>query len=139
MTMNEKMTPKEAKAHLSKYRESIELAHKTIEHLSELKAEAEQLRDHEGQSVELDAAVIRYVDACNDAGAYLEMLSILRDEIRQTVERVPDARYRELLREIYINGKKIVRIAADRNQTYEHICRLHGAALLAVSEVIRKA
>lgn len=131
------MTPKEAKAYLSKYRESIDLAHKTSEHLAELKAEAEQLRDHEGQSVELDAAVIRYVDACNDAGAYLEMLSTIRDEIRQTVERVPDARLRDLLREIYINGKKIVRIAADRDQTYEHICRLHGAALLAVCDIVK--
>lgn len=132
------MTPRDAKAYLSKYRESLELARKTSEHLAELKAEAEQLRDHEGQSVELDAAVIRYVDACNDAGAYLEMLGSLRVDIRQTVERVADAKLRELLREIYINGKPIVRVAADREQSYEHICRLHGAALLAVCKMIGK-
>jgi hypothetical protein len=56
----------------------------------------------------------------------------LREEIRRTIEAVPVKKYRELLREVYINGKKLVRIAADRDQCYEHICRLHGEALRMV-------
>lgn len=132
------MTPKEAKAYLLQYRESIDRAKEVTDHLNELKAEALQLRDHEGRSVKLDAAVARYVDACNDSAVYLEMLSERRKEIEAAISAVQSEHLQTLLREIYINGKKIVRIAADRDQSYEHICRLHGAALLAVCEVMRK-
>lgn len=132
------MTAKEAKAYLSRYRESFDRAKEVNAHLDELKAEAVALKNHLGQKVALDDAVQKYVDACDDAGAYLEMLDGLRQEIRQTIESVPNVRLRALLREIYISGKSIVRIAADRGQSYEHICRLHGAALLAVCEVIRQ-
>lgn len=131
------MTAKEAKAYLSNYRESLELAKEVTEHLDELKAEAFALKNHEGQKVALDNAVQKYVDACADAGAYLDMLDSQRKEIKETIEAVTNARLRALLREIYINGKTIVRIAADRDQSYEHICRLHGAALLAVCDVMR--
>ncbi len=132
------MTPKEAKAYMLQYRESIDRAKEVTEHLNELKAEAVQLRDHEGHSVKLDAAVARYVDACNDAAAYLEMLDERRKEIDAAICAVKSEHLQTLLREIYINGKKIVRIAADRDQSYEHICRLHGAALFAICEVLRK-
>lgn len=133
------MTAKEAKAYLSRYRESLDRVKEVNAHLNELKAEAVALKNYLGQKVALDDAVQKYVDACDDAGGYLEMLNGLRQEIRQTIESVPNVRLRALLREIYISGKSIVRIAADRGQSYEHICRLHGAALLAVSKIIRKA
>ena len=132
------MTPKEAKAYLMQYRESIERSNKLTEHLDELKAEAIRLKDHEGQSVKLDAAVARYVDACNDAATYLEMLEDRRKEIETIIGTVNNKRLQMLLTEVYINGKKIVRVAADLDKSYEHICRLHGAALLAVCDVMRK-
>ena len=132
------MTPKEAKAYLLQYRESIIRARETTVHLNELKAEAVQLHDHEGNSEKLDKAVARYVDACDDAADYLELLDERRKEIEATIAAVQSEHLQTLLREIYINGKKIVRVAADRDQSYEHICRLHGAALLAVCEVLRK-
>lgn len=132
------MTPKEAKAYLMQYRESIECSNKLTEHLDELKAEAIRLKDHEGRSVKLDAAVARYVDACNDAASYLGMLEDRRKEIETIIGAVKNERLQMLLTEVYINGKKIVRVAADRDKSYEHICRLHGAALLAVCDVMRK-
>ena len=89
-------------------------------------------------SVKLDKAVARYVDACDDAADYLKLLDERRKEIEATIDAVQSEHLQTLLREIYINGKKIVRVAADRDQSYEHICRLHGAALLAVCEVLRK-
>lgn len=121
-----------AKEYLMQYRESIDRANELNAHLNELKAEAEQLKNHEGQTIRLDAAVAKYVDACDDAGAYLEMLAKKRMEIRKAIENVPNKKQRQLLREIYIDGKRLVQIAAERNQTYEHICRLHGIALNAV-------
>lgn len=78
----------------------------------------------------------KYVDACEDAGAELNRLAALRGEITETIEAVQDVKLRTLLVEIYISGKKIVRVAADRDQSYEHICRLHGEALQAVRTVM---
>lgn len=132
------MTAKEAKAYLMQYRESLDRAEETAAHLAELKAEAVRLKDHKGQSIKLDAAVAKYIDACDDAGLYLKMLEDRRKEIKAVIDAVPNQKLQQLLREIYINGKKIVRIAADRDQTYEHICRLHGDALIAVCNVINK-
>ena len=61
------MTPKEAKAYLMQYRESLDRTREIAEHLDELKAEAVRLKGHEGQRVDLDAAVARYVDACEES------------------------------------------------------------------------
>ena len=119
------MKPKE---YLQQYRQSMERTAEIEQHLAELKAEAIRLKDHEGRSVALDAAVARYVDACEEMSAELNRLAALRQEIKQTIEAVPDARLRNMLTEIYINGQTLVRIAADKERSYEHICRLHGEA-----------
>ena len=118
------------------YRESLIRTQELTAHLNELRAECDQLRDHTGERVALDAAVAKYVDACDDAAAYLAMLAELRNEIAHIIDSVQNTRLRELLTERYINGRTLVQIAADRNQSYEHICRLHGAALCAVSELL---
>ena len=132
------MTAKEAKAYLIRYRESMQRTSELTEHLAELKAECIRLRDHTGKRIALDRAVARYVDACEDAASELDRLASLRAGIMGAVDSVPDRRFRELLREIYIGGKKIVRVAADRDQSYEHICRLHGQALCALAEILRE-
>lgn len=124
-----------AKEYLMQYRESMERTAEIEQHLAELKAEAIRLKDHEGQSVKLDDATAKYVDACDEMSAELTRLHDLREEIKRTIDSVPDKRLRSLLREIYINGKRLVQIAAERNQSYEHICRRHGDALNAVRAV----
>lgn len=124
-----------AKEYLQKYRQSMERTAETEQHLHELKAEAALLKDHEGHSVKLDAAVARYVDACNDAAAYLNLLEDIRKEVKETIGFIRSDKLRQLLTEIYINGKKLVYIAAERDQSYEHICRLHGEALNAVRAI----
>lgn len=127
-----------AKEYLMQYRESMERTAEIETHLHELKAEAIRLKDHEGQSVKLDDATAKYVDACDEMSAELTRLHDLREEIKQTIEAVPDARLRNMLTEIYMGGKTLVRIAADKNYSYEHICRLHGEALRLVSEIMPK-
>lgn len=121
-----------AKEYLQQYRASMARTNSTEKHLHELKAEAIRLKDHEGQSVALDNAVAQYVDACNDAAAYLDTLGAARKEITDTIEAVQNEKLKIMLQEVYINGKNLVRVAADREQSYEHICRLHGDALNAV-------
>lgn len=125
-----------AKEYLMQYRESLTRTQELTAHLSELRAECDQLRDHTGERVALDAAVAKYVDACDDAAVYLAMLAERRKEIAHAIDSVQNTRLRELLTERYINGRTLVQIAAERNQSYEHICRLHGAALCAVSELL---
>lgn len=128
------MKPKE---YLQQYRQSMERTAEIEQHLAELKAEAIRLKDHEGYSVKLDDATAIYVDACDEMSAELNRLAALRQEIKQTIETVSNARLRSMLTEIYINGQTLVRIAADKNYSYEHICRLHGEALRRVSEIMR--
>lgn len=125
-----------AKEYLMQYRESLIRTQELTEHLTELRAECEKLRDHTGEHIALDAAVAKYVDACNDAAVYLEMLAKRRRDIEQTIDSVQSERLRSILREVYVNGKNLVRIAADRDRSYEHICRLHGAALNAVRAIL---
>ena len=127
------MTPKE---YLMQYRQSMERTAEIEQHLNELKAEAYALKTHEGKSVALDAAVAKYVDACNASARELTQLEALRTSIKDAINFVPDKRYKHLLWEIYINGKKIVRIAADEERSYEHICRLHGCALQELGKCI---
>lgn len=129
------MTTMKAKEYLSQYRKSLETAAKIEAHLDELKAEAYKLKDHEGQKVELDEAVARYMDACSIEAAELNRLSGVRIEVQQLIDKVADDKLHALLREIYIYGKRLVRIAADRDQSYEHICRLHGDALNAIRSI----
>lgn len=131
------MTAKEAKAYLMQYRESMARAHEITDHLAELKAEAIRLKDHEGNSVVLDAAVAKYVDACDDAAAYLAMLAERRKEIAHVIDSVQNTRLRELLTERYINGKTWEQVAVQMNYSYVHIVhRLHPAALRAVQEIL---
>lgn len=129
------MTPKEAKEYLMQYRQSLVRTGEIEAHLRELKEEAVSLKNHEGYSVALDEATALYVDACDEKAAELRRLESVRREIEELIDSVNDIRFRELLREIYISGRKLVRIAADRDQSYEHICRLHGEALLEVCNI----
>lgn len=65
------MKPKE---YLQQYRQSMERTAEIEQHLAELKAEAIRLKDHEGQSVKLDDATAKYVDACDEMSAELTRL-----------------------------------------------------------------
>lgn len=130
------MTAQGAKEYLQQYRDSIDRTKEMTEHLDELKAEAVRLKDHEGNKVTLDEAVQKYVDACTDAGIYLDMLSDLRKKIESEIESVKEQKLRTLLRMRYICGKTFEQIAVDMNYSWRQTVRLHGDALLAVKDVI---
>lgn len=126
------MTAKEAKAYLMQYRASLDRAREIAEHLDELKAEAVRLRDHEGQRVELDAAVARYVDACEESAHELDRLAALRAEIVGAIDGVTSAKYRTLLYWRYIRGYTWEQVAVEMSYSWRQTCRLHGDALNAV-------
>ena len=82
------MKPQDAKRYLLKYRESVEKAAEIASNLADLKAEAENLKDHEGQRVGLDAAVAKYVDACKEAEQELDKLVAIRKDILAAAEKM---------------------------------------------------
>lgn len=117
------------KKYLQLYRESIEKTSEIAQNLAELKAEAEALRDHEGQRLELDAAVAKYVDACKEAEAELSRLADLRQDIRQLIDKVDDNRMHSILWRRYISGLSWEQVAVSMNYTYRRVTQLHGEAL----------
>lgn len=117
------------KKYLQLYRESVQKTSEIASNLAELKAEAEALKDHEGQRVELDAAVAKYVDACKDAEKELDRLAELRKEIRGVIDSVEDTRLHSLLWRRYISGMTWEQVAVSMNYTYRRVTQLHGLAL----------
>ena len=118
------------------YRESVQKTAEIASNLAELKAEAETLKDHEGQRVELDAAVAKYVDACKDAEKELDRLADLRKEIRSVIDSVEDARLHSLLWRRYISGMTWEQVAVSMNYTYRRVTQLHGEALKAIGIIM---
>ncbi|MBP0987061.1 MAG: hypothetical protein J6S92_02140 [Oscillospiraceae bacterium] len=123
------------KKYLQLYRESIEKTSEIAQNLAELKAEAEALRDHEGQRVELDAAVAKYVDACEEAEKELSRLADLRQDIRQLIDKVNDTRMHSILWRRYISGLSWEQVAVSMNYTYRRVTQLHGEALKEICSI----
>lgn len=117
------------KKYLQLYRKSVQKTSEIASNLAELKAEAESLKDHEGQRVELDAAVAKYVDACKDAEKELDRLAELRKEIRGVIDSVEDTRLHSLLWRRYISGMTWEQVAVSMNYTYRRVTQLHSLAL----------
>ena len=132
------MTTKEAKAYLNQYRDSMFRTSDIEHHLRELKAEADNLKDHEGQSIALDAAVAKYVDACNDAEKELETLAALRIDIRTTIDAVQDERLHSLLWQRYVSGFTWEQVAVSMCYTYRRVTQLHGDALRMVCDLLNR-
>lgn len=131
------MTTKEAKAYLIQYRESMRRTSDIEHHLRELKAEADSLKDHEGQSIALDAAVAKYVDACNDAEKELDTLAALRIDIRSTIDAVQDERLHSLLWQRYVSGFSWEQVAVSMCYTYRRVTQLHGDALKSICDIMK--
>lgn len=130
------MTAKEAKAYLIQYRDSMIRTSDIEHHLRELKAEADSLKDHEGQSIALDAAVAKYVDACDEAEKELETLAALRIDIRSTIDAVQDERLHSLLWQRYVIGFSWEQVAVSMCYTYRRVTQLHGDALQIICEIL---
>lgn len=53
--------------------------------------------------------------------------------IVETIKKVEQP-FKNILFEVYIQGKSLVKIANDRNKSYEDICRKHGVGLKKFEE-----
>lgn len=43
--------------------------------------------------------------------------------------------FKNILFEVYIQGKSLVKVASDKNKSYEDICRKHGIGLKKFEEI----
>ena len=126
------MTTKE---YLMQYRDARRMAKALTDHISDLRAIANQLRTEDGHEVELDKAVAELVDAERRAAGEIGRLTDLWREIEQTINQAAEP-YRTLLYERYINGKTFEQIAVLLNYSYRQATRIHGNALNIVKDVL---
>ncbi len=124
------------KHYLKQYRESLDRTNEITVSLSELKAEAQALKDHEGQRVELDAAVAKYVDACEESANELDRLTGLRKDILSVIDEVEDPKMHSVLWRRYISGLTWEQVAVSMNYTYRRTTQLHGDALKIVAKIL---
>lgn len=67
----------------------------------------------------------------------IDELHAVKAEIESVIERVPDERYRRLLRGRYLEQHTWEQIAVDMNYSYSQVVKyLHPGALKAVSEIM---
>ena len=60
----------------------------------------------------------------------------LKDETLLTIGKLKDRRQRMILTEYYLEMKTWEQVAVDIGYSYQHVMRLHGYALKAVSEIM---
>lgn len=123
------------KKYLRQYRESRDRTLEISTNLKELKEEAEALKDHEGQRVELDAAVAKYVDACEDSEQDLSDLADLRKEILAVINAVEDPKLHSVLWRRYISDMTWEQVAVSMSYTFRRTTQLHGDALNVVNQI----
>ena len=125
-----------SKEYLMQYRASMERTAEIEAHLRELKDEEFRLRDHEGRCSAMDAAVAKYVDACNEASKELTDLAVLRAEIIENIRKIPNQKLRSVLFHKYISGETWEQVAVKLHYSYRQTTRMHGSALLAMKDVL---
>ena len=124
-----------SKEYLMQYRESMRRTQAITEHLAELRSVCEQLRTEDGHRIELDKAVCNLVDAERKTAWEIDRLTALENEIIGAISRVKEP-YSTLLYERYVNGKTWEQVAVDMHYSYRHTTKLHGAALIALKDVL---
>lgn len=50
-------------------------------------------------------------------------------ELNHLIEKISNPIYKTILHKMYLQGKKLPKIADEEGYSYVHICRLHGNAL----------
>lgn len=80
--------------------------------------------------------MVQYVDLEKKIDERVDELHMVKVEILNAINTVPDCTLRTLLIERYINFKTWEQIAVNLNYTYRQTVRLHGRALEIIKDVI---
>ena len=127
------MTPKE---YLSQYRDSLVRTNQLTAHLEQLREVSDGLSAEHGRHARLDESVAKLVDAQQETSAEIDRLVQLRAEISGVIDSIQDDTLHYILYSKYINGEPFEQIAVDLHYHYVSVCRLHGAALKRIKDVI---
>lgn len=136
------MTPKE---YLMQYRFAVARAQSALDLRDELRGIAERITPayqatggaaQKNTGDKLGSSVAKIMDAESIVDSEIEMLIATEREVQKTIDAVKDKTLGELLYKRYINGKTFEMIAVEMNYSYRQITRMHGAALLAVKDVL---
>lgn len=81
-------------------------------------------------------------DELGEIGVEIEqakkMLRRIKAETLAAIMRLDNGVYRRLLVLYYVNCYSWERVAVEMNYTYRHTTRLHGRALIAMTEVLKR-
>lgn len=80
----------------------------------------------------------KYTELVDALDRRIDELYGIKNEVRQLIEQVQDARLRELLMLRYVSIMTWEQIAVTMSYSYMHVCRLHGDALIAADEIYKK-
>ena len=133
------MTTKEAKDYLL----SVRRARSEVRRYQELKRQAREIacsvtapsdKMPGGGGGDVFARYVQYSAALDGK---LADLFDQQATVTQTIARVPDARYRELLLGYYVQGLTWEQVAVEMNYSYSQVVQeLHPKSLSAVAEII---
>ena len=87
--------------------------------------------------------IIKYLDIEREIDRMIDDYVDQKDKIINQIHGLSDVRYIKILFDRYVpdeNGhtKSFEQISVDMNYSYTYVCDLHGQALIAFAEVIRK-
>lgn len=127
------MNPKE---YLSQYQESLLRIQSLNEHLANLQAECESLRNARGERIRLDSAVANLVDTEKQIEQQTEIMKDLQQEVSRVILMIQNCNHRLLLTMVYVQGKTLVDAAVTMNYSYRQAKRMHRAALHDVAGIL---
>jgi len=78
-----------------------------------------------------------YADLCYYIDTEVDRLERIKAEIMQTILKLRDLRYRDILIGYYVNMKSFEQIAVEMRYSYVHVTRLHGWALKAAERLLK--
>lgn len=67
----------------------------------------------------------------------IDKLIDVKREINAKINQLPDWKLRMVLFERYLLGRTWEQIAVDMHYTYQHVCRLHGRALIEMGGILK--
>lgn len=82
-----------------------------------------------------ESSKLYYKELSREISLLYQDLSKTEADISESILKVKDIRYRDILYGIYIDGKKIKKLAYEMHYDYNYMCQLHSRALKEFARV----
>lgn len=86
----------------------------------------------------LGDGIVKLQTLRDEINAEIDRCVDLEKEINGVISSVENDRCRQVLRKRYVLFKTWEQIACEMNMTYRNVCYIHGEALLAVNEIVKR-